>query len=428
MVRPVERVAYYGSGVLDLEHERVEYGPLGPTVTPIAGRHAEEGTSSGPQSPGSAALDAARAVFLGYDRSSGQPDYGAMTVTDDLELVAREPLILGVPRLSDAQTLVEAVGEFDGDAAAAIAQEPPKAAFAPPEYTVVAGSAMLESTREGHECPTECSFELSVEPMAPAISAVPVMPRITATVTEVSPAEATVSWSAQIAYTPFLNPDSCSDDATTSFNSSRLTGSGRSFTPDFGGIYGGELTVMATCSVEGEADVSASETVTIDGTQPAAATIVTELGTMASPFDTADLRRIACLESGLTQFRPSPGQPYLGAGGDAGIMQICYRRTRADLWDWTANIARGRDILMEAKRHAELYLENLVFHSGATRPDDDMWRKEAIHRYNAGTDAEDHYWIWVASTDNEPGMWVANPTGGVTGYVDLVLGKSGTCL
>ena len=79
---------------------------------------------------------------------------------------------------------------------------------------------------------------------------------------------------------------------------------------------------------------------------------------------------------------------------------------------------------MRAKQRAELYLENLVFNSGATRPSDHVWRLEAIHRYNAGAGAGDRYWIWVAPTDGEPGKWMADPQGGAQGYVDLVLAAS----
>ncbi len=141
---------------------------------------------------------------------------------------APAPVRCPSPR-SIPQTLVEAVGVLHGDAAADASEEPPNAVFASAEYAVVASSAMLESTEEGDGCPNECSFELHVQPAAPAISTMPTMPTITATVTKVSPADATASWSAQIAYTPFLNPASCSNDPTTSFDSSRVTGSGKSF-------------------------------------------------------------------------------------------------------------------------------------------------------------------------------------------------------
>ena len=258
------------------------------------------------------------------------------------------------------------------------------------------------------------------------ISAAPRMPAITATVTSQNPSDASVSWSARVSET--VPGTRCSGGPTFSAS---VRGSGSSFSPVFPGFYGGDLTVTATCSAPGYVSTSSTKTEKITGTQPTDSAIVNRLGTMSSPFEQADLRKIACAESNMTQFGET-GRPYYGRGGDLGLMQICYARKSADVWDWTANISSGRAILASSARIARIYLNREVNVAGATAPSNSMLREESIHRYNAGTAMDDDaYREWV-NVDGGGGMWVIVDRGGTAeaglgSYVLNVNNQSATC-
>jgi hypothetical protein len=147
---------------------------------------------------------------------------------------------------------------------------------------------------------------------------------------------------------------------------------------------------------------------------------------VSSPFDPADLRRIACQESHLTQF--ASGLPAYGMSGDTGIMQICYQRTNSDLWNWRANVEHGREILDSSKNYAKSFLDGQVANNGATPYTAEMWREQSIHSYNAGTNpSEDFYRKWVPGTEPNPGSWVIFDSGGAGGYVPAVTGRLATC-
>jgi hypothetical protein len=250
------------------------------------------------------------------------------------------------------------------------------------------------------------------------ISATPTMPTINATVTNVTPSNASVSWTAQITHT--APSGACSGGPT--FSSSVVTGSGASFSPTFAGFYGDDLTVTATCSAAGYQSSSLTRTQDIKGTQPTDTAIAAQIGSVTSPFDAADLRRIGCQESNLTQFAGT-GMPFYGGGGDAGIMQICFQRTANDLWNWPFNIETGRSILATSRNSAQNHLNGEVANEGATPYTTQMWREDAIHKYNAGTGAGNEYWEWDAANL----IWVVVDRGGVGGYTPAVLAKSATC-
>ncbi len=252
------------------------------------------------------------------------------------------------------------------------------------------------------------------------ISASPTMPAITATVTNRYPKDASVSWWANVTHTA---PRGCSGGPTFSTSAA---GSGSSFSPVFSGFYGGDLTVTATCSAPGYVSDSTAKTATITGTQPSDRAIVTEMGTLSTPFQSADLRRISCVESyGMTQFRRT-GLPLYNSIGAVGLMQICHDRTNADLWDWTANISHGRAILDFATSRSRTYLQREVS-NGATAYTDAMLRDESIHRYNAGTGlGTDAYREWVENPPSS-GEWVIVDRGGDGGYVPSVTGQRATC-
>ena len=272
--------------------------------------------------------------------------------------------------------------------------------------------------------PPRCSLDFDIEPAAPAIPTVPAMPNVTASVDETTPSNATVSWTATISHTV---PGSSCNGGPTFGSATPATGTGRSFTPAFDAIYGGQLTITATCSAPGHVSSSVSRTVTVNGTQPSVAAIAAQIGTVDSPFHSADLRRIACKESRLTQFRPSPGPPHTGTtktpgkGGDIGIMQICEKRKAKHLWNWRENVAEGRTKLEAFKGRAKEWLEDMV-KDGATPYTDEWWREEAIHRYNAGDGGSaDAYREWRG------GEWLVVKSGGHPGYLDEVLRERANC-
>ena len=110
--RPVERTAYDGTAMLEVEYERVEYGTVA-----VAERDREPSTSNAAQVPDTAAWHTRRVVFHGDEEWGSQPDYGVVMFTDDLRVVAAQPLRLGVPGSSDAGGMVEAASMLGEDAA-----------------------------------------------------------------------------------------------------------------------------------------------------------------------------------------------------------------------------------------------------------------------------------------------------------------------
>ncbi len=267
------------------------------------------------------------------------------------------------------------------------------------------------------DCSMDVTPTIEIElPQTLNIDDSPKMADITATarVTE----GATVSWTAKIKYKA---RGSCS--SIPPFDSDEVTGEGLAFTPNFGGIFGGELTITAKATCAKGKESTATITRTIGGETPKGADVRNEIGTLSAPFDPDDLKRIACRESfppGQTQFN-SDNTPRLGAGGDVGIMQICYQRRVGDFWDWKQNIATGKKRLAEALDAARKQ-PGIVRDNGfpdATDFTREQLRLEAIKRYNAGNDPAKGYWEW----DGENKIWVANPQGGGDpNYVENVLG------
>ena len=281
--------------------------------------------------------------------------------------------------------------------------------------------------------PPKCSFDIDIEPDSPAISAAPAMPSITVRANNVDPPSATISWTADVSHT--VKGSSCTGGPTFS---AKAEDTGETFSPHFGdGIHGGELTITARCSAPGYDSSTVRQSVTVDGVQPTDAAIIAQIGTVESPFDGPDLRRIACHESCLTQFDPSPGPPVTGRGpagttgkgGDIGIMQICWERQREHLWNWRSNVGTGRTTLDTSRKSAKNHLEKEKKKEGATPYTTEMWRKEAIHRYNAGTRSSVRYWEWkkTGTADDDPWDWVAVALGGTPGYVGAVLKEGASC-
>ena len=273
----------------------------------------------------------------------------------------------------------------------------------------------------GNLCtPPRCTLDIDLEPDAPTISVTPAMPSILATAKNVVPSDATIAWSARISHNAGRR---CWGGPIFS---AEAEGAGRSFEPHFGfgNIYGGELVISARCSAPGYESSTVRHSVTVKGTQPTDAVIVAEIGSMESPFDGADLRRIACYESSLTQFLGGTGMPYYGGKDDVGIMQICWDRRLEHLWNWRTNVARGKETLEGMMDPAKDWLDSEVEENDDATPyTNDMWRKEAIHRYNAGDgDIEDAYWEW-----QDGDGWVPIEQGGTKGYVGHILAQSASC-
>ena len=187
--------------------------------------------------------------------------------------------------------------------------------------------------------------------------------------------------------------------------------------------FGGDLFITATCSVNGYESRTITKSRKVLGTEPSNVSKGTYIGLATVPFEVADLRKIACLESSFKQFNQSTGLPTYGPGGDAGLGQICFRQTSQHQWDWHANLDYAEDILTgDSLRGAKRYLDTLV-DDGATPYTSDMLRLEAIHRYNAGccSNEDNAYWGWGING------WEVVDTGGVGGYVDHVTSKGDLC-
>lgn len=264
------------------------------------------------------------------------------------------------------------------------------------------------------------------------ISTTPSMPSINLSVSNSSslPPGATINWRAQVKYAP--QGTGCSGGPN--FDSQVITGQGSSFSPSFNGFFGGELTVTASCSARNFLTGSRQKTSSITGMVPSDAVMAAAIPSLPTPFQSADLRRIACHESRFTHFL-SNGLPYIGTGGmggDAGLMQICYKRKTEDFWNFRSNISSGLQILTgdtESLGSARRWLAKVVKEAEDDGHElvltDDHYRKEAIHRYNAGTgEAKNAYWEW--NSEEEVLKMVAR--GGVSsGYVDAVLSRLANC-
>jgi len=255
------------------------------------------------------------------------------------------------------------------------------------------------------------------------IDASPRMPEIRATAT-VSPQTYDISWEAQIKFTA---RSGCSGGPK--FDSPKITNTGEVFTPDFGGIFGGKLEIKAktTCGRGAETTITRD----VGGLNAAPADVRAEIGTMDSPLEADDLKKIACHESQQLQFE-SDKTPTSGPGGDAGIMQICFQRTVGDLWNWKTNVARGRANLLEkvafSRGIPDKVRRRVVRGQGpfpnATNFTNSQLRLEAIKRYNAGNESDVGYWQW----DEASGEWVASPRGGGDpNYVANVLSQNANC-
>jgi len=255
-------------------------------------------------------------------------------------------------------------------------------------------------------------------------------PKMTEIKAEVDPADDEAKWELKATFSRSAGTCSGGPD----FNSPELSSTGRDYTPTFDAIYGGELKVKLESAC---GDVTKTEKIL--GDDPGKDAIQSEIGTVGSPFDPDDLKRIACQESQQRQFNPD-GSPMIGDTGDFGIMQICFQRTTADLWDWKHNIATGRSRFEElsgfARRMAGYWRTGLIGrdklrhfprnmgpYPEATDFTEEQLRMEAIKRYNAGTDIDSGYWEW----DPLSGSWVANPQGSITSYADDVIGHSPSC-
>jgi hypothetical protein len=184
-------------------------------------------------------------------------------------------------------------------------------------------------------------------------------------------------------------------------------------------IRGGNLEIAARATVNGKM-VEAIFTATITGTDPAIADIRAEIGD-----DT--LRRIANVESGFHQFEKdsksgkivpkfnfgndAQGNKVRGDGG-AGICQITVPPPTAEqIWNWKANVKRGKEILAASRGAARTYLDkhrvNGKLPNRLGLPDSEVILREAIQGYKGG-----RFWQWNDGTsqweDQPPNAYVHN--------------------
>jgi hypothetical protein len=204
------------------------------------------------------------------------------------------------------------------------------------------------------------------------------------------------------------------------FTVSRVLGGTFSFSWPW--IRGGNLTMHVEGQVRG-GSVEATFTGRITGTDPA-------IGDVRAALGDDTLRRIANVESGFHQFETDPnsgrvvpkfnfrinaqGQRVRGDGG-AGICQIT-PPTANEIWDWKANVRKGKQIFGGALGAAAAYLgqhaQNGQFVNSLGLPNAEAIRREAIQNFNGG-----HFWQWNPAGNR----WEASPP---NNYVDLVLNAS----
>ena len=279
----------------------------------------------------------------------------------------------------------------------------------------------------------------------------PVMPRIRAEATTV-PANATVSWKASITY-EIEEPTYCSG-ATYPIVSPEVEDDGKILelgATAFGGIFGGDLTVMASCSaagmfasrVEVEHEITAQEPTPAQKNRafadfyPGAPFIKgLETGRPSSGEQAiSDLKRLSCAESDITQFKS--GLPFLGPTLDVGLMQICSDQTIGSFWNYRANVDKGANILKGKVVPARTWLNTFV-----TDPDlsaeitEDALRKEALFRYKWGNRKMRDFsylewndmkreWVGIPGKDNKNrGVYMDGSSGVLNKYVDGVCGSN----
>jgi hypothetical protein len=203
------------------------------------------------------------------------------------------------------------------------------------------------------------------------------------------------------------------------FTVSRVLGGTFSFSWPW--IRGGNLTMHVEGQVRG-GSVEATFTGRITGTDPA-------IGDVRAALGDDTLRRIANVESGFHQFETDPNSgrvvpkfnrnwntnpPSRGDGG-AGICQIT-PPTANEIWDWKANVRKGKQIFGGARGAAAAYLgqhaQNGQFVNSLGLPNAEAIRREAIQNFRGG-----HFWQWNPAGNR----WEASPP---NNYVDLVLNAS----
>ncbi len=279
----------------------------------------------------------------------------------------------------------------------------------------------------------------------------PVMPRIRAEATTV-PANATVSWKASITY-EIEEPTYCSG-ATYPIVSPEVEDDGKILelgATAFGGIFGGNLTVMASCSatgmfasrVEVEHEITAQEPTPAQKNRafadfyPGAPFIKgLETGRPSSGEQAiSDLKRLSCAESDITQFES--GLPFLGPSSDVGLMQICSEQTIGSFWNYRANVDKGANILKGKVVPARDWLNTFVANPNLSAEiTEDALRKEALFRYKWGNrkmrafsylewNDMDKEWVAIPGKDNEyRGVYMDGSNGILNKYVDGVCGSN----
>ncbi len=256
----------------------------------------------------------------------------------------------------------------------------------------------------------------------------PVMPRIRAEARTV-PANAEVTWRASISY-QLEEPEYCSG-ATYPIDSPEVEDEGHVLelgADAFKGIYGGDLTVTASCSATGMVGSRVAAERKITGQEPTPAQKNRTFADFfpGAPFirgletgrpnsgeqEISDLKRLACAESDITQFQS--GLPHLGASSDAGLMQICSEQTASVFWNYRANVDKGAQILSEKVASARRWLNTFVNDSENRFPlatiTDDALRKESLFRYKWGNRTDSKSFSYL-QWNNERQEWEPIPGG-----------------
>jgi hypothetical protein len=249
------------------------------------------------------------------------------------------------------------------------------------------------------------------------ITSSPQMPQISAHahILDISP-DPTPStdfiWTTQIRYTgPNGHSTSLDIPATT------ITGGG--YTANTGGVIrGGDLTFMASATVNGNVLTDQTTGVNIRGINPSHQQVNGQLGGFPATS-------IACWESNhqLAQF-DSQGLPLFGPPNGYGIMQVDNPPVSDEgIWNWQQNVAEGLAILASKRAVAIAYPSHVqqmfpdatdfvalnLIDQATNQP---YVVLETIQRYNGG-----HYWVWNDTSKT----WVKSPP---NNYVAKVLASS----
>jgi hypothetical protein len=200
-------------------------------------------------------------------------------------------------------------------------------------------------------------FSITAEPKMPALN---IAASVVGFTTDADPTPTTsFAWTAEITYDSAKTPHGRKVDGMTHI-ASPVTASGTSIggaiTVNFDRIRGGTLTITVTATVDGQVLTAKTDGWRIQGSNPS-------MDDVANALPDDAFRRITCVESGMKQFFPAPGEGgawYPFFSGDrllgAGICQLTTPAPTDDqLWNWKENVSAGITLYNQKRAAAKGY-------------------------------------------------------------------------